>query len=31
MSEATYGKPGPAIGDIHEVRASFRDPDDIAG
>ncbi|HEX3404108.1 MAG TPA: hypothetical protein VHT74_27685 [Acetobacteraceae bacterium] len=27
MSEATYGKPGPAIGDIHEVRASFRDPD----
>lgn len=26
MSETTYGKTGPAIGDVHEVRASFADP-----
>ena len=27
MSQMTYGKEGPAIGALHEVRARFRDPD----
>lgn len=27
MSETIHAKPGPAIGEVHEVRARFADPD----
>ena len=26
MSETIHAKPGPAIGEVHEVRARFADP-----